>query len=175
MHRRSRLALLYLLKRPSHLASGFPAIPGMEEQTIERKVGFTAATGIGKLGDNSILERRCRIADFSKAINSAGSRKAVGNTLDSIERAGQPVSIFQHHAILRKRRRILFDPQQESGPQIVHRIMRRLQVAAHRGRQRHRIERLWDYAKGAERTKAIELAGLSAGRHEYDRDVCSQG
>src|SRR5882672_1460153 len=100
MHRRSRLALLCLLKRPSHLVSGIPAIPGMEEQTVERKIGFIAGTGIGQLGGGRVLERRRRIADFSKAINSAGSRKAVGDTLDSVERARQPIAILQRHAVL---------------------------------------------------------------------------
>jgi hypothetical protein len=146
----------------------------MEEQTVERKVGFIAGTGIGKLGHGRVLERRRRIAEFGKAINSTGSRKAVSDTLDSIERARQPASTLSRHAIPRKRRRILFDPQQESGAQIVERILRRLHVTAHRCRQRHRIERLWDDAEGAERTKAIELAGLGAGRHEYHRDVCRQ-
>jgi hypothetical protein len=45
----------------------------MEEQIIKRKVGLIAGTGIDKLGDGRVLERRRRIADFSKAVNSAGS------------------------------------------------------------------------------------------------------
>ncbi len=65
----------------------------MDEQTVERKVGFIAGTGIGKLGDGRILECRRRVADFSKAINSAGSRKAMRDTLDTIQRARQPVSV----------------------------------------------------------------------------------
>jgi hypothetical protein len=50
-----------------------------------------------------VLERRGRVADFSKAINSAGSRKTVRDSLDSIQRGRQPVSVPQHKAILRKR------------------------------------------------------------------------
>ncbi|MDQ1388110.1 MAG: hypothetical protein QOF56_1564 [Acidobacteriaceae bacterium] len=59
----------------------------------------------------------------------------LGDTLDSIERARKRVTILRN-AILRKRR-IFFDPRQESGPQIVHRIVRRLHLTAHR----HRILR----------------------------------
>src|ERR1700681_3975346 len=90
MHRRSYLAQLYLLKRPRHLACRIPAVPGMDEQTVERKVGLIAGTEIGKLGDNRVFECSRRVADFSKTINSAGSRKAVRDTLDSIQRGRQP-------------------------------------------------------------------------------------
>jgi hypothetical protein len=47
----------------------------MEEQTVEREVGFVARSGIGKLGDGRSLECRHRVADFSKAINPAGSER----------------------------------------------------------------------------------------------------
>ena len=44
-------------------------------------------------------------------------------------------------------------------------------VVAHRGRERHRIERLGDHALGAERDEMLELARLRARRHEHHRDV----
>src|SRR6267142_64783 len=131
MHRRSRLAQSGLVPRPSHIASRIRAITSVEEQAVERAVGFIAGTGIGKLGNRRVLERRRRIADLAEAIDSAGPRKAMRDTLDTTERVRQPVSIFRRHAILRKRRRIPFDPQQESSPQVVHWIVRRLYVTAY--------------------------------------------
>src|ERR1019366_4595485 len=100
MHRRSTPARLCFLKRLHHLASGIPAVLCMENQTIKCKVGFFARAGIGKLSDSRVLECGRGIADFSKAIDSAGSRKAVRDTLDSTQRTRQPASSLQQEAVL---------------------------------------------------------------------------
>ena len=94
------MARLSLLKRPRHLAAAIAANPGTGNQTIKRPVGFFAMTGIGKLGYHSVLEIGGRVADFSKAINSAGSGKAMCGALDSIQRARQPASILQPNAVI---------------------------------------------------------------------------
>jgi hypothetical protein len=72
----------------------------MKDQTIQRTVGFSAGTRIGKLRDDRVFECGRRVADFSKAINSAGSRQAMRDTLDSIERARRPVAVLQRKPVL---------------------------------------------------------------------------
>src|SRR6202022_4908196 len=143
----------------------------MENQAIKRKVGFIARTGIGKLSDNRVFECRRRVADLSKAINSASSRKAMRDTLDSIQRARQSVSLPQHKAVLRKRRSIPFDPLQESNSQIIKRTSHRLYITAHRCCQRNRIEWFGYHTNGAERPKMVNLAGLGARGHENKRGL----
>jgi hypothetical protein len=65
----------------------------MEKQGIECKIGFTATTGIGEFRDDCVLEVGRRVADFSEAVNSSGSREAVRNMLDAIKRALCPDTI----------------------------------------------------------------------------------
>ena len=50
---------------------------------------------------------------------------------------------------------------------------RHRQVAAHRSRERHRIEWLGQYALGAERNEMFDLAALRPGGQKHNRDVGS--
>jgi hypothetical protein len=71
----------------------------MEKQSIECKIGFTATTGIGELRHDCVLEVGRCVADFSKAINSSGSREAMRNMLDAIKRALRPDTTPQYQAL----------------------------------------------------------------------------
>jgi hypothetical protein len=142
----------------------------MQNQTIKRKVGLIARTGIGNLSNNRVFECGRRVADLGKAINSTGSRKAMRNPLDSIQRTRQPVSVSQEEAILRKIRSVLSDPLQESNSQIIKRTSRWLYITTHRRCQHYRIERFGYHTNGAERSKVINLAGLGAGGHKNNWD-----
>src|ERR1700682_3569247 len=47
----------------------------------------------------------------------------------------------------------------------------RLHLVAQRSRERHRIERFHDYARGPQRLEVIEFARLRSRGHENDRNV----